>query len=508
MTAAAPPLNEPPPRRSAALRPRRRWLFRLLALVLGLSPLLAFEGLCHLFDWGRPDLHDDPFVGFSAIHPLFVLSDDGTRYEIPKSRQRFFCAESFPAHKADGEFRIFCLGASTVQGRPFAIETSYTTWLEISLNAAQPEVHWDVVNCGGISYASYRLIPILKEVLAYHPDLIILDTGHNEFLEARSFASIKDRNSVVHAALAAASRLRSFTLLREGYLQLRGKSSAAAANDRPVLPDEVDALLDYQNGLAEYHRDPAWRAALIREFDVNLHTLVRIAHDAGVPLLLVNPCSNLRDFPPFKSEHRDGLTRSELEQWNSLCAQAGEHLGGTGDELRDAIACLEQACGIDPDYAETFYHLGHCYQAAHRLDDARRMFEQARDLDICPLRILQPMSDSLLSVAGETGAPLLDAQALFEGLSRDGIVGDQWLIDHVHPTIPGHQVLADALADKLVELHMLSPGADWAEHKAARYREHLDELPDLYFLKGMQRLENEQHWAHGRARRKRPASTQ
>ncbi len=117
---------------------RRRWLSRLAAIGFGFLLLGAFEGLCRLCDWGRPELHDDPFVGFRSVRPLFVLSEDGARYEIPKARQTHFRPQSFSASKPDNEFRIFCLGGSTVQGRPYAVETSFTTWLELSLQAADP----------------------------------------------------------------------------------------------------------------------------------------------------------------------------------------------------------------------------------------------------------------------------------------------------------------------------------------------------------------------------------
>jgi tetratricopeptide (TPR) repeat protein len=484
---------------------RRRWWFRLAAVIVGLSPLLAAEGMCRLFDWGRPTLHDDPFVGFNPV-PLFVLNDEGTRYEIPKSRQKFFCPESFPARKSAGDFRIFCLGGSTVQGRPFAIETSYTSWLEISLNAAQPDRNWDVINCGGVSYASYRLIPILREVLNYGANLIVLDTGHNEFLESRTFDHLQHRGELVNASLEAASQLRTFTLMREVYLRTQGKSSAAAPEGRPLLPAEVDALLDYKNGLEDYHRDEAWRAGVIEQFEFNLNAMIRIAREAGVEIVIVNPCSNIRDFAPFKSLHRDDLTPPQLETWEKLCVAGRAHMHGDAAELREAIACLEQACQIDPQHAATFYHLGHCYLAAHRTDDARRMFEKARDLDICPLRILPAMSESILRVAENTGTPLVDAQALYESRSRDGLVGDQWLVDHVHPSIAGHQLLADTLADQLIAMHVVVPGAGWAAQKERRYEEHLASLPDIYFLKGLQRLESEQHWAHGRATRIRQPS--
>ena len=69
-------------------RPRghcRGLLFRVLAIGLGLAPLAACEAILRAFDLGRPCTQDDPFVGFSSIRPLFELSRDGTRYEIPRA---------------------------------------------------------------------------------------------------------------------------------------------------------------------------------------------------------------------------------------------------------------------------------------------------------------------------------------------------------------------------------------------------------------------------------------
>ena len=162
-------------------------LFRVAAVLLGLLPLLGCEITLRMLGLGKPTDFNDPFVGFSDIHPLFVLNDDIGRYEIPKSRQTHFQPESFAADKPADEFRVFVLGGSTVQGRPWSIETSFTTWLELNLNAADPSRKYEVVNCGGVSYASYRLVPILQEVLhsdpggglRYQPDLIVFCEGQD-----------------------------------------------------------------------------------------------------------------------------------------------------------------------------------------------------------------------------------------------------------------------------------------------------------------------------------------
>jgi tetratricopeptide (TPR) repeat protein len=493
--------HEPGKKQARPLSRGRRWLFRLAAVLLGLSPLVAFEGLCVVFDWGRPELHEDPFVGFRSVVPLFVESDDHEHYEIPKSRLRYFCYDSFPIKKSPDEYRIFCLGGSTVQGRPFGIETAFSSWLEISLEAAYPSRETVVVNCGGISYASYRLVPILEEVLGYQPDLIILYTGQNEFLEAREFAHVERRGRLVNAALEAASRLRTFALVRDGILRLQGPSSSDPS--RPILPTEVEALLDYKGGLDEYHRDDAWREGVIAQYGYNLRRMIEMTRAAGVEMILCNPVSNWCDSPPFKSQHQGDLTPEELNEWEAANEAASRKLRGKDRNLAEAIRLYERACRIDPLYAGGFYNLAQCYHTAGRVDQARAAYLKAKDLDICPLRVVQPMNDAVLAIAKETGTPLLDAQELFQARSKDHITGGDWLVDHVHPGIEGHQLLAAALTEMLIAQFAIPPAPGWEEVRKKWYREHFDSIQPVYFSHGMEHLSALRNWAAGRAVRLR-----
>ncbi len=487
---------------------RRLWLFRAAAVLAGLSLLGLFECLCVVCDWGRPELHDDPFVGFEAVRPLFVLGEDQTRYEVPQARQMYFRSESFAALKRPGEFRLFCLGGSTVQGRPFSIETSFTTWLELSLDTADSSHAWEVVNCGGVSYASYRLVPILEEILRHEPDLIIIYTGHNEFLEARTFDHVKSRGAAVNTALGWAARLRTFTLMRQAYFRLQGTPADVPPQGRPVLPTEVEAELDFGGAMDNYHRDEDHRNGVIAQYRFNLRRMIQIARNAGVEVILVNPVSDIRNTPPFKSENRDDLTEQEKQRWQSLRDEAREYFRRDNYNPRQAAALLEQACGIDPLHAGTFYMLAGCYDASGKLEQAREAYMKAKELDVCPLRILQPMNDAVLEIAGHNDVPLVDAQSLFDQHGRDGMVVDgiagDLLVDHVHPSIGGHQLMADALADELVSLGLVDPVPDWLQRKQRRYAEHLASLDSLYFLKGKQRLDRVLNWARGRCEQIRP----
>ena len=123
---------------------------------------------------------------------------------------------------------------------------------------------------------------------------------------------------------------------------------------RTVLTSQVQTKLDWREGLDAYRRDPAWRKGIIEHFRYNLGMMVRMARNAGVPVILVNPVANLRDCPPFKSEFRSDLTEAEQRRITELRAQA-RRLGWS--DVHRKIELLEQAAEIDDQHAGLLYVL-------------------------------------------------------------------------------------------------------------------------------------------------------
>ncbi len=141
----------------------------------------------------------DPFVGFAPGVPLFVR--DGADFVTNPLKLTFFNAQRFPAEKSRQAFRVFCLGGSTTYGHPYDGRTYFGTWLQRYLQEVAPDRDWQVINCGGISYASYRVALLMEELAAYQPDLFIVYTGHNEFLEERTYGRIRHRHPAVQRLL-------------------------------------------------------------------------------------------------------------------------------------------------------------------------------------------------------------------------------------------------------------------------------------------------------------------
>jgi lysophospholipase L1-like esterase len=466
--------------------------FHLAAVVVVISPLVLGELVLRLCIRPPSISPNDPYVSFNGLRPLFVLDSTGTNFEIAEERLTYFCPQSFSVAKGPQTFRIFCLGGSTVQGRPYAVETSFTTWLKLNLRAALPETNFEVVNCGGISYASYRLVPIMREVLEYEPDLFIIYTGHNEFLEDRTYGRLKRVPRALIKVHRAMLNLRSYSLANEFISTRRSRRKGIS---KTILPGEVKAKLDFDDGLESYHRDEIWRQGTIEHFGRNLQTMIRMSRRAGVPVILVNPVSNLKDSPPFKSEFSSDLSTSEMERFAELSAQAGK-LGW--DDVYGKIRLLEQAAEIDDRHAGLLYLIGKCYEHIGRLDEAKNWFVRAKDEDICPLRILEPMHQAILDVAAQYRIPLVDAKTLITERTEDGVPGSEWLLDHVHPSIPGHQLIADSLYRTMENMKLVRRPRVWLETRDKLWQHHLSSLNRAYYAHGIERLERLKKWSSRR----------
>ncbi len=211
-------------------------------------------------------------------------------------------------------------------------------------------------------------------------------------------------------------------------------SSESPSNVRPVLTTDVDTLLDHDGGFAVYHRDDVHAATVVSHFRSNLQRMAELCSQHSVPLLMILPPSNLSDCPPFKPEFSDSLSESARAQVVELLKQARKM---AVDRPAEAIAIAEQVTQIDPRYALAWYELAHLQLAARDFSAAERSFRRARDEDVCPLRMTTPLETTMQEVVNENRLPFLNAHDLLKARTTNGIVGDNILVDHVHPSFRG-----------------------------------------------------------------------
>lgn len=426
-------------------------LFFFVAMELG----LALIGV-------RPVLYEeDPFVGFAPGVPLFVekVDETGLRTMVTaENRLNLFNHQQFPADKAKGVCRIFCMGGSTTYGRPYDDTTSFAGWLREFLPTADPSHTWEVVNAGGISYASYRVAMLMEELTQYEPDLFIVYCGHNEFLERRTYSDLIETPVAVRQVQSLAGRTRTFSALRRLLHQDDG-SGLMSRDGRDLLPAEVDAILDQSFGPEEYHRDDEWQEQVERHYRLSLLRMVAIARSSGAEILFVTPASNLRDFTPFKSEHSEGLSEESLNLFLGYMQAAADAF--TAKQFEDALDALDQAEEIDPRHAQMQFLRGRVLARLGRHAEAYAAFQRARDEDVCPLRALTSMQQIVRDVGRAETVPVIDFTAKLDEQAEDGIPGADLFLDHVHPKINVHRELALNLVEEMEEMGFVDAADSW-----------------------------------------------
>jgi len=476
-------------------------MMRLAAILLAVSPLLVLELALR---WVSPvpafAVDFDPWVDLHQLRPLFVLDESQHRWRIGAERMNFFQPASFAAEKPPGALRLFVLGGSTVQGRPYAPPTAFSKWLQLRLQAADADREIEVVNCGGVSYASYRVAKILDEVLQHQPDAIVLYTGHNEFLEDREYAEVRQFGATDRWISQLAAKFHTVRWIQSRWLVDNEASEGLAS----VMPGEVDTRLDHAGGLDKYQRDDVWRSGVEAHFAETLKRMVQRCRQAEVPLVLCLPACDLVQTPPFKTTMKAGLSGEQQQRFQSAWSIA-DH---ADQSIAERLQACREALDIDPEHAGANYLAGKILFSRGETESAARLLTAARDFDVCPLRATTPIVEAVTGEAHSAEILFVDTVALLDRRDHesrripDGIADPSLFVDHVHPSIPGHQAIAGEIAIALSRYGWFPSQTN--PRVEARYQElaskHLESLGEDYFARGQQRLEGLKKWASGRVR--------
>ncbi len=436
----------------------KKFLFAIITVAI----LFAAVEVVLLAVGVRPVLYDeDPYVGFSSHIPLFIeqTGPDGKKIMVAaKNKLKFFNPQQFVADKPAGTYRIFCAGGSTTFGRPYDDMTSFCGWLRAMLPKADPSRKWELINVGGVSYASYRVAVLMEELIQYEPDLFIIYSGHNEFLEHRTYGRVVGTPAAVRGLGAIMSRTRTYTAIKRA-VDVLGGSSDVGTDKRTYLPGEVETILESSAGPESYRRDAELREQVLGHYRYNLMRMVDIARSVGAKVILITPASNLRHCSPFKSQHREGLSNPHRNNWQAQFDRAGEaYAAGKWDE---ALTAIDEAIATDDRHAHGHYLRGRILWELQRYDKAKGAFTRAMDEDVCSLRAPTSMLDIVAGVADEWNVPLVDFVAILEGQAEHATPGEEQFLDHVHPTIDGNRRLALALLDTMSGQGIVRPASKW-----------------------------------------------
>lgn len=313
--------------------------------------------------------------------------------------------ETFLLPKPQGTVRVLFFGESTVEGFPWPRNLTSAAFLQAWLEWALPGHRVEVLNLGATAVASFPIRKLAEQAIPrLEPDLVVLYGAHNEYFGASGQASLQGMGRSV-TAMQLLYGLRGLALY-QGFAELLPTPRAETAPRREQLI-EVMAAQKSISPSSPLH------AAARRSLERNFGTVVRLAKNRGVPVVLATVASNERDMAPLGAS--------------------------TGPGEADARAHFAQA---------------RAHEAAGERAAADEQYRLARDLDPMPWRAGRDKSRLLRALAEREGAALADCEAGFAA-AAGGAPGWQLFDDHVHPSLAGQALLARTVLDAIQREQLL-----------------------------------------------------
>jgi len=257
-------------------------LFQFLLICL---PLLLFFGgleiIARFYESAHPVLQVDIGQGFDESSLLFAPVPGGWMETRPEKTVSFK-QQRFKMPKPPGVLRIFALGGSSVNYLDYEF-SELEKELEHRFHASVDAV--EVINCGGLSYGSHRLVLIAAEILHYQPDIVLLYSGHNEFEELQQLhLSLKNYGKVQQYLGKSAF----YRLIRE----MRARKAIARLEESRQARDLAQSIPDSSK---------TWEMVFTQEeidgrmeaYRQNLTMIIAQCREAEVPLIIGTVPSNL-----------------------------------------------------------------------------------------------------------------------------------------------------------------------------------------------------------------------
>ncbi len=417
----------------------KRFLFAAVAVLLFFG---IVEGVLWLFDVETLVERRDPFQGFSELVRVYEPDPSGETYRTPpRSTAHSFNYQEFAVDKPADGLRVFVIGGSSVFGFPWGAGVAFPALLDRALEASWPDRPIEVVNAGGMSYGSHRLRILVRELLDYDPDVLVIYTGHNEFAERRFYSRLLGRSEELDRTRRVLSSSRIYSLMSRAYEGLQEDSREEAVDAEDTTTGQLLGLDVERDEPASV--GPAERAAVLEQFEIGLRDIVREARDAGVTVILCTVPANVVGWAPVESVFGESAGFEVRRQVTELLASA--RAAAARNETDLAIETLEQARSIAPGHAETHYLLGKAYKERERYDEARAAFHAALNTDGQPIRAFDSVNEILRRLAAELDLTFVDVERIFEHAAPNALVGFNLFEDYVHPNLDGHKLIAHAL---------------------------------------------------------------
>lgn len=334
----------------------------------------------------------------------------------------------FLKDKPENSYRVFAMGGSSAAGYPYGYNGTFSRLVDDVLADAMPSREVEIVNVATSAISTYTLFDQVDEILEQKPDAIMIYAGHNEFYGALGVGSNENLGAFpgfVRTYLKL-QRFKTFLFLRELIVDagqwIFGSNGSAGGTLMERIINDQSIELD----------GPQYQLAL-KQFQSNMEAIISAFHDQGIPVYLSTIASNVKDQPPFVTVEQEDHPAASVVYNNALESYA------EGDTA-----------------------------------SAKSQFEYAKDLDGLKFRAPSDINKIIKQLAQDfDNVRLVDTHQTMEMESPDGIIGENLMLEHLHPNQTGYYLMGRSFSKKMLE--ELS-GSGLVEDQPSEFESYFDEM--------------------------------
>ncbi len=368
------------------------WYYMLLITIPVLFFVMLEAGL-RIFNYGN-----DTRVWVDISKDMQILNPDlGYRYFFT-TRNLPFSVESFVyKEKKKNSFRIFVVGASSAAGYPYLSSASFSKFIRKKLEILYPKKLIEVANFSMSAINSYTVRDLMPELLKKEPDLVLIYLGHNEYYGALGVGSTESFGSsrfVVNTTLWL-NKFKTVELIRDIVKAITKLFSSGSEVTGSTMMAQLakDKLIKFNS---ETFMDG------LNQFEGNMHDILSMCKEAGVPVIASTLSSNLKGQKPFVS---------------------------IGDSVNPS--------------ANYIFDIANEELAKENVDSAKSLFIYAKELDALRFRAPEEINNIIIRLCKEFNYDFIRSDSLLNSVSYNGIVGNELMTDHLHPNVKGYQLIGN-----------------------------------------------------------------
>lgn len=397
-------------------------VFKIVAALLPVLLILLLEGALHVINFG----HDLSLFVIDKRQPYLLHLNDkvSLRYFLKEKNATNGNTELFLKQKPDNLIRIFVQGESTAVGFPYFHNAAFPRMLDYRLHQDFSDINLELINLSMTALNSYAIYDFADEIIAQHPDAVIINAGHNEYYGALGIGSTGTFGSNIIIARLG------IELRKTKIGQLLSKMISVLSPDANKT-DYDHTLMERMVKKQEIPLGSDLYKAGVKQYEKNLDETLTKYEKAGIRVFLTNTVCNLKDQEPFVSME--------------------------GPDSLNASFCFEQA-----DLA---------YEKKNK-ERAREMYIRAKELDALRFRAPKEINEITERLAYKyKNVVFVDVERMFEGYALDSIIGKELMLEHLHPNLKGHFLISEALVESFKQSSFLYANNDKQTNVEAEFKE-------------------------------------